>query len=289
VTAEAGTVCVVGSANLDLVARAARLPRPGETVRGTDFAEHPGGKGLNQAVAAARAGAAVKFIGALGDDAAGRSLRAELGAAGIDTAGVSDSTRPTGRAMITVDERGENSIVVVAGANEDVDVAALPSCRVLLVQLEVPITTVATALRLARAAGTATVLNPAPAAPLAADLLALVDVLVPNEHELDGLGRADDLLGTGVGAVVTTLGAAGVRVVTHDQEWHVAAFAVEPVDTTGAGDAFCGALAARLAAGDALDAAVRVGAAAGALATTRPGAVPSMPSASEIETLLRRD
>ena len=281
-------VCVVGSANLDLVARAARLPGPGETVRGTDFAEHPGGKGLNQAVAAARAGARTAFIGAVGDDDAGRSLLAQLDAAGVDTRGVARSIRPTGRAMITVDERGENSIVVVPAANDDVAVDSLPAAHVLLLQLEVPIATVATALRLATEAGMATVLNPAPGAPLDAALLAMVDVLVPNEHELARLGTAEDLLTAGVGAVVTTLGSAGVRVVTHDQEWHVAPFAVQPVDTTGAGDAFCGALAARLAAGDALDAAVRVGAAAGALATTRRGAVPSMPWAAEIEGLLRQ-
>jgi ribokinase len=285
--ADAGTVCVVGSANLDLVARTVRLPAAGETVLGTGFAEHAGGKGLNQAVAAARAGAPTTFIGAVGDDDAGRALLAQLDGAGIDTRRVARSARPTGRALIAVDERGENSIVVVPGANADVEVTTLPAARVLLVQLEVPIATVAVALGLARGVGMTTVLNPAPAAPLDTDLLALVDVLVPNEHELSRLGEADHLVAAGVGAVVTTLGSAGVRVVTHDQEWHVAAFPVRPVDTTGAGDAFCGALAARLAAGDALDAAVRVAAAAGALATTRMGAVPSMPAAAEIDALLR--
>jgi ribokinase len=288
VNAEAGVVCVVGSANLDLVASATRLPAPGETVLGTHFAEHAGGKGLNQAVAATRAGARTTLVGAVGDDDAGRFLLTQLDAAGVDTRSVARSTRPTGRAMIFVDERGENSIVVVPGANDDVAVDSLPAAHVLLAQLEVPIATVGAALRLAREAGMATVLNPAPAASLGGDVLALVDVLVPNEHELAGLGAADALVAAGVGAVVTTLGAAGVRVVTHDQEWHVAPFAVQPVDTTGAGDAFCGALAARLAAGDALDAAVRVGAAAGALATTRYGAVPSMPSAAEIEALMRQ-
>jgi ribokinase len=281
----AGRVCVVGSANLDLVATTPRLPAPGETVLGTDYAEHAGGKGLNQAVAAARAGATTTFIGAVGGDDAGRFLLDQLAAAGID-ADVARSERPTGRAVITVDDGGENSIVVVAGANTDVRVTTVPSVDVLLTQLEVPRDTVAAALQLARAAGIVTVLNPAPAAALAGELLALVDVLVPNEHELATVGTADALIAAGVGAVVTTLGGAGVRVVTHDQEWHVPPFAVHPIDTTGAGDAFCGALAARLAAGDPLDLAVRAAAAAGALATTRHGAVPSMPMAAEIAALL---
>jgi ribokinase len=281
-----GAVCVLGSANLDLVATTARLPAPGETVLGTDFAQHAGGKGLNQAVAAARAGAAASFLGAVGDDDAGTFLLAEMAAAGIDTSGVARTGRPTGRALITVDERGENSIVVVPGANDEVAVPALPPAAVLLAQLEVPAAAVADALRLARAAGVATLLNPAPAVRLEPALLDLVDVLVPNEHELAVLGSADALIAAGVAAVVATLGGAGVRVVTREQEWHVAPFHVLPVDTTGAGDAFCGTLAARLAAADPLDAAVRVAAAAGALATTTRGAVPSMPFAADVAALL---
>jgi ribokinase len=281
-----GTVCVVGSANLDLVATTARLPAPGETVLGSDFAQHAGGKGLNQAVAAARAGAPTTFVGCIGDDDAARLLLAELAAARVDATGVSRCARPTGRAVITVDERGENSIVVVPGANAELTVAAVPTAAVLLVQLEVPLDAVSAALRLARVAGAVTILNPAPAARLSRDVLGLVDVLVPNEHELAALGAADALLAAGVGAVVTTLGGAGVRVVTRERAWHVAPFHVLSVDTTGAGDAFCGVLAARLAAGDTLEAAVRVAAAAGALATTRLGAVPSMPLAGEIDALL---
>ncbi len=281
----AGRVCVVGSANLDLVASTARLPAPGETVLGTDYAEHAGGKGLNQAVAAARAGAATTFVGAVGRDDAGRFLLDQLAAAGIEPV-VAHSDRPTGRAVITVDDRGENSIVVVAGANAEVRITALPPADVVLAQLEVPVDTVLDALELARAVGARTVLNPAPATALGGDVLRLVDVLVPNEHELELIGSADALIAAGVGAVVTTLGASGVRVVTHDQEWHVPPFAVEAIDTTGAGDAFCGALAARLAAGDPLDLAVRAAAAAGALATTRRGAVPSMPMAADIAALL---
>jgi ribokinase len=279
-------VCVVGSANLDIVASAARLPSPGETVLGTSYAEHAGGKGLNQAVAAARAGARTAFVATVGADDAGQRLLAEVAAAGVDVSYVARSTRPTGRAVITVDARGENSIVVVAGANADVTSVALPPARVVLVQLEVPIDVVVTALEHGRAAGATTILNPAPAAPLDAAVLGLVDVLVPNEHELALIGEPEALVAAGVRAVVTTRGAAGIRVVTAERSWHQAPFAVTPVDTTGAGDACCGALAARVAAGDPFAAAVRFAAAAGALATTRHGAVPSIPDRSAIEALL---
>jgi ribokinase len=279
-------VCVVGSANLDIVATASRLPAPGETVLGSAYAEHAGGKGLNQAVAAARAGARTTFVAAVGDDDAGRRLRAELVAAGADPSSVITSARPTGRAVITVDERGENAIVVVPGANAEVTGSPLPPCGVVLVQLEVPMAAVATALRLAREQRAVTILNPAPAAPLDATTLALVDILVPNEHELALLDPPEALVAGGVRAVVTTLGGAGVRIVTAEREWHQPAFTVQPVDTTAAGDAFCGALAARLAAGDPLDAAVRFAAAAGALTTTGHGAVPSIPHAEEIRALL---
>ncbi len=268
------------------MAHAPRLPAPGETVLGSDVTEHAGGKGLNQAVAAARAGVRTSFIGAVGADAAGDRLVDELAASGVLTSGVRRSSRPTGRAIITVDDAGENSIVVVMGANADVEVGWLPPAKVVLAQLEVPVRTVAAAFRMARAAGAVTVLNPAPAGALDRAVLALVDVLVPNEHELAGLGPVEDLIVLGVRAVVTTLGARGARVVTAESEWHVPPFPVAPVDTTGAGDAFCGVLAARLATGDPLDVAVRAAAAAGALATTRQGAVPSMPTASEIAALL---
>jgi ribokinase len=279
-------VCVVGSANLDIVAASPRLPGPGETVLGTTYAEHPGGKGLNQAVAAARAGARTAFVSAVGDDDAGRRLVEALTIAGADASFVAVSPRPTGRAVITVDEQGENSIVVVPGANADVTGSPLPRCGVVLVQLEVPLDAVRTALRLGRASGAVTILNPAPAATLDAELLALVDIVVPNEHELARLEPPDVLIGRGVRAVVTTLGGAGVRVVTAEREWHQPPFAVLPIDTTAAGDAFCGALAARLAAGDGLDGAVRFAAAAGALATTVHGAVPSIAAAADIYRLL---
>jgi len=284
-------VVVVGSANLDLVARTLRLPGPGETVLGSGFAQHPGGKGLNQAVAAARAGATVAFVGAVGDDDAGRTLRSVAATEGIDVAGLSVADGvATGRAVITVDDRGENSIVVVPGANASAHVGDLPAATVVLAQLEVPVATVIAAFAVARTAGSRTVLNPAPvpAGGLPDELLSLCDILVPNEHEVELLGGVDELLTSGVAAVVVTQGAAGVTVTEAPDTatWSVEAFEVDPVDTTGAGDAFCGALSARLAAGDDLRAAVRYAAAGGALATTTAGAVPSLPHAADIERLL---
>lgn len=280
-------VCVIGSANIDLVAAARRLPEPGETVLGTAFAEHPGGKGLNQVIAAARAGARTAFVGCVGGDHAGRSLLAELATAGVDAALVSVlDEHPTGRALIVVDQRGENTVVVVPGANSQLVVDALPAARVVLVQLEISLAAVASALRVARDQGALTVLNPAPSIDLPPDLLALVDVVVPNVHEAARLGGPATLLRAGAGAVVTTLGGDGVEVVTAERRWRQPAVEVATVDTTGAGDAFCGALAARLADGVDLADAVRVAAAAGALATTRFGAVRSMPGRREIDALL---
>ena len=294
-------VVVVGSANLDLVATTPRLPGPGETVLGSHFAQHPGGKGLNQAVAASRSGAAVAMIGALGDDDAGRTLLAVAECERIDVSQVAIvAGTPTGRAVITVDARAENSIVVIPGANELAHVDQLPAAigpaTVVLAQLEVPIATVTAAFALARAAGIRTMLNPAPA-PLGSlpdELLELCDLVIPNEHEVELLGGVERLLTSGVGAVVVTRGAAGVTVTERSDDtpdrvvWSVDAFAVDPIDTTGAGDAFCGALAARLAAGDDLCDGVRYASAAGALATTVRGAVPSIPTAEAIRHVLER-
>lgn len=283
-------VCVVGSANLDLVAGASRIPMPGETVLGTSYAEHPGGKGLNQAVAASRSGAAVVFAGAVGTDAAGERLRSVLAEERIDATALATSDRPTGRALIIVDEHGENSIVVVPGANATVGPPEpLPAAAVVLCQLEIPIGTVGEVLAGARAAGARTVLNPAPATALPAAMIADCDVIVPNEHEVELLGGVEALLAAGCGAVVVTRGGAGVDVHTRGTApLHVPPFPVEVVDTTGAGDAFCGALAARLARADPLELAVRWAAAAGALATTVRGAVPAQPHADAIRELLDR-
>ena len=282
-------VCVVGSANLDLVATTARLPRPGETVMGRDYAEHPGGKGLNQAVSASRSGARTAFVGALGTDAAAEQLRHVLADERIDATGVVTVGVPTGRAMITVDDDGENSIVVIPGANATVSSEVRPpSARVVLAQLEIPMDAVLAMLTAARTNGSTVILNPAPAAPLSAELIATCDVIVPNEHELAQLGGAQRVLDAGCTTVVATLGGAGVDVHTRAGTTRVDAFDVTVVDTTGAGDAFCGALAARLAFGDEMIDAVRWATAAGALATTVRGAVPAQPTGEAIAQLLAR-
>ncbi len=282
-------VCVVGSANLDLVASTARLPLPGETVLGTAYAEHPGGKGLNQAVASARSGALTAFVGALGSDDAGDRLRGVLAGEHIDAECTTTVDAPTGRALIVVDATGENSIVVIPGANASVSPSPdRPQAKVVLAQLEIPIATVRSILTSARADGSIVILNPAPAAPLPVELIALCDVIVPNQRELQQLGGVRQLLDAGCEAVVTTLGGDGVDVHTAKGVTHIAAFEVPVVDTTGAGDAFCGALAARLAAGDDLLGATRWAAAAGALATTVAGAVPAQPAAAAIRRLLQR-
>ena len=281
-------VVVVGSLNLDLVVSAERIPSPGETVTGTGYYEYPGGKGLNQAVAAARAGARVAMVGAVGDDGAGETLRAVLTDDGIDASGVATvGGVPTGRASITVDVEAENSIVVVPGTNGHVSPAVvLPSARVLLLQLEIPLPSVVSVARRAADDGVLVVLNPAPAVDLPADLLAACSVVVPNEHEVELIGGVDAVVEQGVRTVIVTRGAEGVSIHSSEGRLDQPAFPVDPVDTTGAGDAFCGALGARLAAGDDVAAAVAFAAAAGALATTRHGAVPSLPRRSDIDAVL---
>ncbi len=283
-------VAVVGSVNLDLVATTARLPGPGETVSGTSYAEHAGGKGLNQAIAAARSGARTALVAAVGDDDAGGTLRSLAAGDGVDVAEVRvlDSVA-TGRALITVDDRAENSIVVVPGANALMRADPLPLARVVIAQLEVPVEQVIAAFRLARARGARTILNPAPAQALPDELVGLCDIVVPNEHEVRLIGGADALIEHGVTAVVTTLGSAGVAVSESVAgtvaRWSAPAIDVSPIDTTGAGDAFCGALAARLALGDDLRRAVGYAIAAGALATTVAGAVPSLPHADQVRAI----
>ena len=274
-------VVVVGSANLDLVATLDHLPKPGETIVALDYAEHAGGKGVNQAVACARMGARTAFVGCVGNDDAGIFLRGVLENEGIDTTMLRVVDMPTGRAFINVDSRGENEIVVVSGANTQVGVAqnplVLPTSRVLLMQLEIPLETVSAALTLARKSGTLTVLNPAPYKSLTDDVLSLVDVIVPNETESAACGGTNALLKAGVATVVTTLGEKGAVINTASSETSIAPHKVVAVDTVGAGDAFIGALSAELARGAAISDAASVGAVAGALATTVHGAVPSLP------------
>ncbi|WP_344611332.1 PfkB family carbohydrate kinase [Dactylosporangium salmoneum] len=290
------SVVVVGSANLDLVVSAQRLPGPGETVLGGDFRTVPGGKGANQAVAAARAGAACAFVGAVGGDAFGRQLRDGLVAAGVDVRGLRTADGPSGVALITVDAAAENCIVVAPGANatlttlEPADRAAIAAADVLLLQLEVPPGVVAEAAAAASAAGTTVVLNAAPAAPLPGDLLALVDVLVVNEHEatiVAGDASIDALLRL-VPRAVLTLGARGTAYGDRSgARVRVAAPSVEAVDTTAAGDAFTGALAvawAELGAG-AVEHALRWACAAGAACAERPGASVALPGRARIDAL----
>ena len=274
-------VVVVGSANLDLVATVEELPRPGQTLIATGYAEHAGGKGLNQAVACARMGAKTAFVGCVGNDDAGAGLRAILEREGIDTSRLLAVDSPTGRAFINVDSHGENAIVVVSGANAEVGVARsveIPSCRVVLAQLEIPLSTVEVVFGAARRAGATTVLNPAPAREIPAGLLAECDVVTPNETESAALGGTRALLAAGVGTVVTTLGADGAKIETSASVTPIAPFPVTPVDTVGAGDAFIGAMCSEIARGSTLEEACALGAIAGALATTVRGAVPSLPT-----------
>lgn len=287
-------VVVVGSINIDLVVIVGHLPAAGETVTGGRHARYHGGKGANQAVAAARLGARVAFVGAVGDDAFGGEARAALLADGVDDEGL--ATIPgmaTGVAMILVDEAGENCIAVASGANHALSAghveAALARLRpmagdVVLVSHEIPTGTVRAALRLGRDAGATTILNPAPAAGLDAETVALADVLTPNQGELgalEAIGRPP------VAALLLSLGADGARLHTADGEVAIPALRVKVVDTVGAGDTLNGALAAGLAAGYPLGEAARRAVVAAGLAVTRAGARVGMPTGDELEAALR--
>jgi ribokinase len=300
-------IIVVGSLNMDLVVRAAHMPAPGETVLGNDFQTIPGGKGANQAVGAARLGTQVTMIGRVGDDAFGDTLRGKLQADGINTTHISiDPEVPSGVALITLDKSGQNSIVVASGANmcltpEDV-VSAFRQIKdpdVVVLQLESPLECVQEAARLGQAQGATVVLNPAPARPLPDDLLALVDVLVPNESEtslltgeqVETLEQAENaartLFDQDVGAVVQTLGSRGALVVDQDSPGvHLPPHNVRVVDTTAAGDAFVAGLSVGLGVGMSLVEAAKLGNAAGALAVTKLGAQPAIPTRSEVNNFL---
>ena len=290
-------VVVVGSANMDLVARVVRLPHPGETVSAHDYFEACGGKGANQAIAAARAGARTAFIGAVGSDAAGDTLRSAFIGDAVDVSMLATVREPTGRALIGVSDDAENLIIVVPGANhalsvDHIDAAAalLANAKVVLVQLEVRLAVVQRAVELA-GRDTIVVLNPAPASELPDDVLRHVDVITPNEHEVALLGGAAALVARGVANVVVTQGARGALLVTRDGETRIEPFAVTPVDTTGAGDAFCGVLSARLAVAGGLAElalALRAAAVAGALATQTAGAVPSLPVWAQVAAALQQ-
>jgi ribokinase len=300
------TVLVVGSSNTDMVVRVPRIPRPGETVLGGPFAMAGGGKGANQAVAAARAGARVTFVARIGDDVFGERALAGFAADGIDTRFVSRTAgAASGVALIAVDDRGENSIAVASGANErltaaDVEAAgeAFAAADVVLLQLESPLEAVAAAVRLAAEANVPVILNPAPARPLDEGLLAGVSVLTPNESEAELLAglpvrgeegardAAAALRRRGPRSVLVTLGERGVYASAPGLEGPVPAFRAEAVDSTAAGDVFNGALAAALAEKRPLDAALRFALAAAAISVTRPGAQSSAPTRGEIDTYL---
>jgi len=299
-------VTVVGSFNMDLLARTPRMPVKGETILGGPFYMGPGGKGANQAVAAARLGAEVSMVVKLGKDTFGDQAEANLVKEGVvrDWFLRSEESH-TGVALILVDPSGENEIVVAAGVNEllrpeDVDKAraAIVGADMLLVELEVPMQTVERAIHVAHEAGTKVLLNPAPGRPLSQQILAMVDVLTPNETETqiitgmpvtsiaEAKAAAHKLLAEGVKAVVITLGAQGALVVTPTLTQHVPGRQVKVVDTTGAGDAFSGALAVALAEGQELVKAVAFSCAAAALQVTRLGTAPAMPYRGEVDAFL---
>jgi ribokinase len=298
-------VAVVGSLNMDLVARAPRLPQPGETLAGRTFAQVPGGKGGNQAVAAARLGAQVAMVGCVGADANGAQLRAGLEAEQIDCAALETSERaPTGVALIIVDDGSQNAIVIVAGSNGEVTPATLSrheavlaAADVVVCQLETPPDTVQAALAAAHRLGKTVVLNPAPATgPLPAQWLPLIDYLIPNELEaatLTGLpvrtpdeaaAAAAALRDAGARNVIITLGAQGVLAALGDAApAHFAAPRVSAIDTTAAGDTFIGGLAAQLAQRAPIGDAIRFAQRAAALSVTRAGAQPSIPTRAEVD------
>ena len=297
-------ILVIGSLNADLVVRAPRFPAPGETISGEDLAIIPGGKGANQAVAAARHGISVAMVGRVGNDSFGPTLIQNLQNNKVDTTYVQVDESATGTAIIVVDSNGQNSIVLSPGANgkvtpADVDAVPFQDADMLLLQLEIPLETVIYAASIARRNGLRVILNPAPARQLPDSLLADVDILVPNESELGLLSgspvtdlesarsAARTLLAKGVKTVIVTLGSNGALLVTDENIQHIPSFKVSVIDTTAAGDAFIGGLAAALLKGKPLEEAVRYGNASGALAATKFGAQPSLPIAEEVQRLLK--
>ena len=296
-------VVVVGSLNMDLVTRASRLPRAGETLIGQTFTTVPGGKGANQAVASARLGADVSMIGCVGTDAYGIQLRDALLVEGIDCRAVSTVEGSSGVALIVVDDSSQNAIVIVAGSNGELTPASLQAfdtvlqaANVIVCQLEVPMATVGYALKRGRELGKTVILNPAPAsAPLPAEWYASIDYLIPNESEAGALSgvtvdsldsarlAATRLIQAGAGKVIITLGPQGVLFSDGLVFEHLVAPKVKAVDTTAAGDTFVGGFAAALANGESEAEAIRFGQVAAALSVTRAGAQPSIPTLHDVQ------
>ncbi|PRA33741.1 ribokinase [Pseudomonas poae] len=296
-------VVVVGSLNMDLVTRASRLPRAGETLIGQTFSTVPGGKGANQAVASARLGAEVAMIGCVGTDAYGTQLRDALLVEGIDCQAVSRVDGSSGVALIVVDDNSQNAIVIVAGSNGELTPASLQAfdavlqaADVVVCQLEVPMETVGFTLKRARELAKTVILNPAPAsAPLPAEWYASIDYLIPNESEAAALSgitvdsfdsaklAATHLIKAGAGKVIITLGAQGALFTDGQVFEHLLAPKVKAVDTTAAGDTFVGGFAAALAVGKSEAEAIRFGQVAAALSVTRAGAQPSIPTLHEVQ------
>lgn len=296
------SITVIGSSNTDMVIKTSRLPLPGETILGGDFLMNPGGKGANQAVAAARLSGKVTLIAKVGSDVFGREARELFQAENLNTAYLSsDDSAPSGIALITVNEQGENCIVVAPGANarllrEDIDMAAeaIREAEIVLMQLEVPLDTVTYATEMAVAAGRKVILNPAPAQPLPTSLLSMIYLITPNETEAEiltgmpvrdqtsAIAAARALLSMGVKAVVMTLGSQGALVVTDELSELIPTKSVKVVDTTAAGDCFNGALAVALCEGFSLQEAISFANKAATISVTRMGAQASAPFRNEI-------
>ncbi len=305
-------VLVIGSLNADLVVRSPRFPQPGETISGGDLLTIPGGKGANQAVAAARQGANVAMLGRVGKDNFAPLLIENLNSNSVNTAHVAQDDSATGTAIIIVDANGQNSIVLSPGANGKVDfhdIDSAPDAKILLLQFEIPIDSVLHAARRYKTKGATVILNPAPARQIPEELLTLIDILIPNESELSLLTNmpvtdeksaelaAQEILKRGVKTVIVTMGSKGALVVTGTQVTQVDTYKVDVVDTTAAGDAFIGGFAAKLLEfcnklsdvqqqAAELQKAVRYGCACGALATTKLGAQPSLPTKEEVEKFI---
>lgn len=294
-------ILVIGSTNTDMTAFCGKMPAPGETVLGNDFVMGPGGKGANQAVAAKRLGGDVRFVCKVGKDIFGENTIRHFKEEGLDTSGVMFSGKPSGVALITVDESAENCIVVASGANNDYTEEDIRSIRgfidesdILLMQLEIPVPAVVEAARIGHEAGKMVVLNPAPAIDLPEEIFKHISLFIPNENELEKYSgvkvfdapsaakAAKALMDKGIGDIIVTMGSKGSLICQGDDASFVPARKVEAVDTTGAGDCYCGALCVALSEGLCLKAAAEFATKAAALSVQRPGAQNAMPRREEI-------